>query len=346
MLFKDCHVKGLLPLVRRGCAPLLGTACFLFLISGLTPQILSAASLPPADHVIVLVMENKSLGEVAGNPVLPFFNSLPGTRFLNYWSVAHPSLPNYLALLGAPPPLPGSDNPRIRVPGDSLPEEMVRHGMSVAAYMQGLPGDGFGGASYPRVFSRYVEKHDPFLLFSRLRKGPERKNVHPLSRLKEALETDSLPAFSFVAPDLCHDMHGAFSCHMNRQELLRAGDRFLARWIPMIESSRSFHQSRCWIFILWDESGSRSSWGGEPPPQIAPAPSRLHTGGRVALLWIDSKRPGRTMVSCFGNHYSLLETLTENFRLPSLAPSGENVPLAGIGGGCPDSQGAGREVSH
>ncbi len=61
MLFKDCHVKGLLPLVRRGCAPLLGTACFLFLISGLTPQILSAASLPPADHVIVLVMENKSL---------------------------------------------------------------------------------------------------------------------------------------------------------------------------------------------------------------------------------------------------------------------------------------------
>ena len=315
------------------------TALLALLLFGAAPRDIPAAPLPPADHVIVLVMENKSFGEVSGNPVLPFFNGLSGTRFLNYWSVAHPSLPNYLALLGAPPPLPDSDNPRVRVSGDSLPEELVRHGLTVAAYMQGLPEDGYGGVSYPRVFGRYVEKHDPFLLFSRLRKGPERKNVHPLSRLKEDLSTDRLPAFSFVAPDLCHDMHGAFSCHMNHQELLRAGDRFLARWIPFIETSRIFHESRLWIFILWDESGSRSTWGGPPVSQAAPSPSRLHAGGRVALLWIDSKRSGGATVSCFANHYSLLETVTENFHMASLAPAGEEVPLGGRGGACPESRG-------
>ncbi len=314
-------------LILGGCGELFGTVVILATILSANFREALAAPPPQADHVIILVMENKSFGEVTGNPVLPFFNGLSGTRFLNYWSVAHPSLPNYLALLGAPPPLPDSDNPRVRVAGDSLPEELVRHGFTVAAYMQGLPEDGYGGASYPRVFGRYVEKHDPFLLFSRLRKGPERKNVHPLIRLKEDLETDRLPAFSFVAPDLCHDMHGAFSCHMNRQELLGAGDRFLAQWIPLIEGSRLFRKSRLWIFVLWDESGSRPSWGNSAVPAAHPSPSRMHGGGQVALLWIDSKRPGSETVSCFANHYSLLETVTENFQISSLAPRGEGIPL-------------------
>lgn len=314
-------------LILRGSGEFFWTVVILSTILSANFREALAAPRPQADHVIILVMENKSFGEVTGNPVLPFFNGLSGTRFLNYWSVAHPSLPNYLALLGAPPPLPDSDNPGVRVAGDSLPEELVRHGFTVAAYMQGLPKDGYGGRSYPRVFGRYVEKHDPFLLFSRLRKGPERKNVHPLVRLKEDLETDRLPAFSFVAPDLCHDMHGAFSCHMNRQELLREGDRFLEKWIPLIEGSRPFRQSRLWIFVLWDESGSRRSWGNSPAPVAHPSPSRMHGGGQVALLWIDSKRPGRGTVSCFANHYSLLETVTENFQISSLAPSGEGTPL-------------------
>ena len=313
-------------MIRKGQGVFFWSLSF-FLFLGVQTGTLHAASSPPAKHVVVIVMENKSFGEVYDNPALPFFNAASGELLLNYWSVAHPSLPNYLALLGAHPPLPETDNPGVRVSGDSLPEEMVRHGLTVAAYMQGLPRDGFGGGRYPKLFGRYVEKHDPFLLFSRLRKGPERQSVHPLSRLKEDLESDRLPAFSFVAPDLCHDMHGAFACHMNRQELLREGDRFLGKWIPLIEGSRPFRQSRLWIFVLWDESGSRSSWGGSPPPAALPSLSRMHGGGRVALLWIDSKRPEPSRVSCFANHYALLETLTENFRLPSLAPAGEGIPL-------------------
>ncbi|EQD38679.1 secreted acid phosphatase, partial [mine drainage metagenome] len=62
-----------------------------------------ANPLPPADHAIVIVMENKSYREIAGNPDLPSFNGFTGERFTNYWSVAHPSLPNYIALLGAHP---------------------------------------------------------------------------------------------------------------------------------------------------------------------------------------------------------------------------------------------------
>ena len=331
-------VKGLNPMIRKGQEIFFWTLPF-FLFLGVETGTLHAASFPPADHVVVIVMENKNFGEVYKNPALPFFNAASGELLLNYWSVAHPSLPNYLALLGAQPPLPQTDSPRVRVSGDSLPEEMVRHGLSVAAYMQGLPHDGFGGGRYPRLFGRYVEKHDPFLLFSRLRNGPERQNVHPLSRLRADLESNRLPAFSFVAPDLCHDMHGAFSCHMNRQELLREGDRFLGKWIPLIEESRSFRQSRFWIFVLWDESGSRSSWGGSPLPAAVPSPSRMHGGGRVALLWIDSKRPGHSRVSCFANHYALLETVTENFHLPSLAPQGEGIPLPEKNGDCLDAHG-------
>lgn len=327
-----------------GTAPTVQSV-FLFLFAlfflGLSPGGVArvlANPLSPADHAIVIVMENKSYREIAGNPDLPSFNGFSGERFTNYWSVAHPSLPNYIALLGAHPPLPGSDDPRVRVPGDSLPQEMERHGLSVAAYMQGLPGDGYGGPSFPRVFGRYVEKHDPFLLFSNLRKGPVRGSVHPLSRLADDLSFDRLPAFSFIAPDLCHDMHGAFACHMSRKNLIKKGDRFLSEWIPRIERSRAFRKSRLWIFVVWDESGHRASWGGPPLSLPDPVPSRMHAGGRVALLWIDSRRPGGLVSPCFANHYSLLETLTENFRLPSLTPPGEAVPLRDGEDGCPEKK--------
>jgi hypothetical protein len=47
-------------------------------------------------------MENHSFGQIIGNTGAPFINDLAASYGLaaNYTSVAHPSLPNYLALTG------------------------------------------------------------------------------------------------------------------------------------------------------------------------------------------------------------------------------------------------------
>jgi phosphatidylinositol-3-phosphatase len=57
---------------------------------------------PHLDHVFVIVMENHAYGQIVGNPSSPFMNSYMRqvNASTNYFAVAHPSLTNYLELVG------------------------------------------------------------------------------------------------------------------------------------------------------------------------------------------------------------------------------------------------------
>jgi hypothetical protein len=310
----------------------------------LLPILIFLLGLPPsyarpkrASHVFIIIMENESYRNILNSPDAPFFNRLSGGLLTNYWGVAHPSLPNYVAMMGAWPPLPLSDDPRIRIGGDSLPEEMVRHGHSVKAYMQGLPHNGFGGKGYPPVLQRYVLKHDPFLLFTRVRQNKAlRLEVQPLYHLAGDLENDRVPELSLIVPDLCNDMHGSYTCHIpNGHELIHRGDAFLAKWIPALLRSKTYQIGSSWIFILWDEGNTNVPFlTRRALREIPPSNGRLSTGGHIPFLWISGLRPSSWRSDCFANHYSLLETLTRNFALPELAPPGERIPLPTRGKPC------------
>jgi len=56
------------------------------------------------DHVFVIMMENHSYQQIAGNAAMPFINSLIASRNVstatNYFAVGHPSLTNYLEVVG------------------------------------------------------------------------------------------------------------------------------------------------------------------------------------------------------------------------------------------------------
>jgi phosphatidylinositol-3-phosphatase len=54
------------------------------------------------DHVFLIMMENHAYGQVLGNPNMPFFNRLANSANLatNYFAVGHPSLTNYLEIVG------------------------------------------------------------------------------------------------------------------------------------------------------------------------------------------------------------------------------------------------------
>ncbi len=51
-------------------------------------------------HVVLIIMENRAYSEVIGSPDAPYINRLASVCGLatGYQAVAHPSLPNYLAL--------------------------------------------------------------------------------------------------------------------------------------------------------------------------------------------------------------------------------------------------------
>ena len=56
----------------------------------------------PLDHVFLIMMENHGYAQVIGNPNMPFLNRMAreGALATNYYAVAHPSLTNYLEIVG------------------------------------------------------------------------------------------------------------------------------------------------------------------------------------------------------------------------------------------------------
>jgi hypothetical protein len=58
--------------------------------------------IPTLDHVFLIMMENHGFGQIINNPNAPFTNQLAGQANLatNYFAVGHPSLTNYLEVVG------------------------------------------------------------------------------------------------------------------------------------------------------------------------------------------------------------------------------------------------------
>ena len=57
---------------------------------------------PRLDHIFVIVMENHAYSQIIGDPNSPFTNQYAKQANLatNYWAVGHPSLTNYLEIIG------------------------------------------------------------------------------------------------------------------------------------------------------------------------------------------------------------------------------------------------------
>ena len=57
---------------------------------------------PTLQHVFLIMMENHGYGQIIGNPNAPFTNQLANQANLatNFFAVAHPSLTNYLEVVG------------------------------------------------------------------------------------------------------------------------------------------------------------------------------------------------------------------------------------------------------
>ena len=58
--------------------------------------------IPSLDHVFIIMMENHAYAQIIGNPNEPFVNSYAKSvnYATNYFAVGHPSLTNYLEVVG------------------------------------------------------------------------------------------------------------------------------------------------------------------------------------------------------------------------------------------------------
>jgi hypothetical protein len=252
--------------------------------------------------VLMIAEENHGYGDVIGSPKAPYLTALAG----HYGNATHhdagyptqcPSLAAYILLTsGTTSGICDDRAPKAhRLTGDNLFHQVAASGREWRAYAEAAPGS---CALTNSQNGRYLVRHVPAAYYAADRGDCARWAV-PMGTLNagalhQDLQTGTLPAFSFVSPDACHDMHGAPSCTVG---LTGKGDRWLRAWLPAITTAPDFRAGRLLVIITWDEGTSVSNH--IPTLIVAPGTRRV-------------------VSSRASNHCSTLRTTEEILRLPLL----------------------------
>jgi len=317
---------------------------------------------PPLKHVFVIMMENTSYDDLlsSSNTNTTFIQQLAANDGLatNYFGVTHDSLPNYIATTSGQTWGSNSDDTAQAPLFDhqNLVDQLEAAHVSWKAYMEDLPFPGDVVDSTPDGL--YVRKHDPFLMYPDVYNNPARAaKVVPLTQLSTDLSTGNVPQFVWITPNICNDMHGgAPSCPFPssptdplQAALYQDGDNFLNTWVTAITHSKAWTGHSA-IFITWDEGGfeDQPPFG---PTDISPGPDSpilpatpadpisggggdlaggtTYGGGHVPMIVV-ARGVGHRIDTTFAGHYSLLQTIEQNFRLPLLGNAGDTVQVGNL----------------
>lgn len=156
-------------------------------------------TVPQFDHIVVVVLENHSAGDLVGNAAAPFLQSLiqRGTLLTRSYAVTHPSEPNYLALFSGSTQGVADDSCPHSFATQNLATALAQHHRTFTGYSEDLPSTGYLGCSY----GSYARKHNPWSDFPAV---PASANK-PMTAFP--LHLTQLPDVAFVVPNLVHDMH-------------------------------------------------------------------------------------------------------------------------------------------
>ena len=286
------------------------------------------------DHVQLIYMENKGVGNIIGSPNAPFINSLINSQdyVANYYALGHPSDPNYFRIMG------GSDfgiayNPVSNViDAPSLMQEMDQQGISWVGYAQGMPAPGtivpsgtYAPDALPFLEFKYVFNNTP---------AYQQAHLQPLTSLSTGLsDPNTAPRFAWIAADGTNNMEGpinspsslgrwALSQITNHQYNVAAGDAFVQQQVQTIEASPTWNSSQSdVIYVTMDEDSNNLSLG------------LGNQGNHVVMVAIPNQaaidagmQPGPYVVNGYANQYSLMSTIEYNMGLPPLTANDTYAP--------------------
>lgn len=164
--------------------------------------------MPTSQHVVMVMEENQSYSSVAGNTAAwPNLNALMklGAQPTNYYADAHFSIPNYF-MLTTGQTLTFDDNSTQVFNVDNIARHMLAANVSFKVYAEGINKGYLGGNT-----GLYVLHHNPFAMLSDVANSPTVANqvIQPFSQFITDVNNKTLPAFSFVIPDIDDDAHSA-----------------------------------------------------------------------------------------------------------------------------------------
>ncbi len=232
------------------------------------------------------MFENKNFGSVNGNASAPYMNSLANdcgyaAQFVdNCFGDDLVSLPHYLALTSGSNCNTGLDNTGtgcITDDGDAT----AGHRLSTTSIFEQVSSWKSYQESMPSACDRtssspYACKHNPAAYYTNLSDCSANDvpiagvtcnantAMTPCTTPNNAFVTDiangTLPAYSFITPNLQNDMHDG---------TVTQADNWLMTYMPLILQSRSYLNGEIVVFVLWDEQKAFTS-GNTPNFFVSP----------------------------------------------------------------------------
>ncbi|HVF72157.1 MAG TPA: alkaline phosphatase family protein [Chthoniobacterales bacterium] len=305
-------------------------------------QALLAGSLPHPDHVVVVIFENKSFGQIIGNPGAPNINALaaeganivnsaadPGAATTGSHALRHPSQPNYLELFsgsnqgvvsnGRPGTVAEPSSPPLPFNTPNLGAALIANGYSFAIFSESLPSTGFDGDFYSTEpgQNQYERKHNPAVNWQ-APDAPANNHLPPSANQpfvafpKDAAGYAALPTVTFVVPNEQNNMHDGS---------ITRGDGWLkTNILDGYYQWAKTHNSL--LIVTFDEDASNT-----PSNQITTifAGALIQPGDYPETnINPPDARPAEGYITPTGtamNHYNLLRTLEDMFGLPTIGGS-------------------------
>jgi acid phosphatase len=197
--------------------------------------------------ILVIMEENHSIQQIFPGGMPYLWTLAQRYAYATDWSdVAHPSLPNYLAIFG------GSDFNR---PQDCLPAagctysgpsvfgQAMSRGETAKAYEESMPqpcDQGFAG--------EYDVNHNPWAYFPSEAASCRAHDVPAGTPASGALADDvrggTLPSVGLITPNLLHDGHDGTPAQ---------ADAWLRSWVPVLMSGPDWRSGRLAIVVVFDE---------------------------------------------------------------------------------------------
>jgi hypothetical protein len=246
------------------------------------------------DHVVVVVMENKTWSSVLEGQG-PWLTARKNecASATNYQQAGSPSRPNYIALTagatygceGSNSDPPGGCTP----PSPSVFKQVIDAGGTAKNYLGGAQSacDLTSGGTY-------AVKHAPWPYFEDER-ALCAANA-PAVGSSGFLDPKNLPTLAFVSPDLCDDTH---DCPV------AAGDAYLQKLLTPILESSSYRSGKTAVLVTYDE--------------YTPLPNVLM-----------SKSVRRGAITSTLTHNALLHTIESMLGVPWLVGSGDLRAVSGL----------------
>ncbi|MHB8148498.1 MAG: alkaline phosphatase family protein [Vulcanimicrobiaceae bacterium] len=297
-------------------------------------------AMPRYAHIFVIVEENKDYAQIIGSRHAPAINALAKKygNATNYYAVAHPSEPNYVAMIGGSTfgirdddayyckphdtrYCPGSDDAGFvdhTIDGPNLATQLQAAGLTWKDYDESIPKPGSlavvaadpHALDVPHNLIVYASKHSGFINFASVQNDPRRaEHLVGFNQLASDLHDGSVPNFAFIIPNICNEMHGdgllhfrPFDCwSANIPALIARGDRHAAAIVHEIVTSPVWKaDSNSAIVITFDEDGHDGKQGG---------------GGHIPTVVITNHGPRGVSDATPYSHYALLRTIEDAFGI-------------------------------